>query len=329
MTIFLGGYMKRKKTSVFVSVVLAMFLLVMIPACAEDAQPDPDEAFGIEETLVPEGHSIIEPNGKSPDYVELLLEVARKELGYTEDRYKNTKYGEWAGDPDAEWCAEFLCWCVDKVDKDFQTKLLKNVYPLYSSSNTGRDWFISNGRYIARTGNVPGWGSQWFIGDNEQMKKNSYIPQPGDWMFFSVSSTGDTSHVAMVEFCTRGPDGKVYVHVIEGNNPEAVARNMYPIDNWAIQGYGTLTDLAGITMRRGCEGVKVKELQQKLILIGFLAKGYDTGVFGSLTVKALTEFQKINGVNPTGVATQTTQMTLDRRVKEYYDAHPDQWGVED
>ena len=135
--------------------------------------------------------------------------------------------------------------------------------------------------------------------------------------------------MAMVEFCTRGPDGKVYVHVIEGNNPEAVARNMYPIDNWAIQGYGTVTDLAGVTMRRGCEGVKVKEMQQKLILIGFLAKGYDTGVFGSLTVKAITDFQKNCGINPTGVATQTTQMTLDMRVKEYYHDHPDMWGVEE
>ncbi len=321
--------MKKKKTTVFQAVLLAALLLFLIPVRAQDVPPDAEGASGREDTLIPEGHTLIEPNGTSPDYVELLLGVARKELGYTEDRYKNTKYGEWAGDPDAEWCAEFLCWCVDRVDITFQTKLLKNVYPLYSSSNTGRDWFIGKGRYIARTGNVPGWGSQWYTGESEQMKKNSYIPQPGDWMFFSVSSSGDTSHVAMVEFCTRGPDGKVYVHVIEGNNPEAVARNMYPIDNWAIQGYGTVTDLAGITMRRGCEGVKVKELQQKLILIGFLAKGYDTGVFGSLTEKAVTAFQKSNGINPTGVATQTTQMTLDQSVSEYYHTHPDLWGVDD
>ena len=321
--------MKKRGSSVFLSVLLAVILLLALPVEAENISPDEASVSGAEETLIPEGHTLIEPNGKSPNHVEMLLEIARNELGYTEDRYKNTKYGEWAGDPDAEWCAEFLCWCVDRVDITYHTKLLKNKYPLYSSSNTGRDWFISNGRYIARTGNVPGWGTQWFTGETEQMKKNSYIPQPGDWMFFSVSSSGDTSHVALVEFCTLGPDGKVYVHVIEGNNPEAVARNMYPIDNWAIQGYGTVTDLAGLTMRRGCEGVKVKELQEKLILTGFLAKGYDTGKFGSLTLKAVTDFQKSSGINPTGVATQTTQLTLDRRVKEYYDMHPDLWGVEE
>ncbi|MBR4502999.1 MAG: peptidoglycan-binding protein [Clostridia bacterium] len=321
--------MKKEKISVFLAAILCVFLLLLPPSCAGDAVQDTVGASGTEEQFFPEGHTLIEPNGESPDYVELLLGIARNEIGYTEDRYGNTKYGQWAGDPDAEWCAEFLCWCVDRVDATYQKKLLKSTFPLYSSSNTGRDWFISSGRYIARNGNVPGWGTQWFIGENEQMKKNSYIPQPGDWMFFSVNSTGDTSHVAMVEFCTLGPDGKIYVHVIEGNNPDAVARNMYPIDNWAIQGYGTVTDLAGMTMRRGCEGVKVKELQEKLILVGFLAKGYDTGVFGSLTVKAVTDFQKKNGINPTGVATQTTQLTLDKRVNEYYSDHPDLWGVDE
>ncbi len=282
-----------------------------------------------EGSLVPEGHEVIGTMAETPDYVEFLLDTARQELGYTEDRYKNTKYGEWAGDPDAEWCAEFLCWCVDRVDKTHQLSLLENVYPLYYSSNTGRDWFIKNGRYIARSANVPEWGSQWFSGESTQMAKNSYIPQPGDWMFFSISFTGDTSHVAMVEFCTRDAEGKVYVHVIEGNNPEAVARNTYPIDNWAIQGYGTVHDLADLTMRKGCEGKKVEALQKKLILLGFLEEGYDTGVYGSLTVKAVTAFQKQNGINATGVATQTTQLTLDKQVREYYASHSELWSVDD
>ncbi len=320
------------KKNISAAVSLAVMLCVLLLASAafgENAPADGSEAARSGDIPIPEGHILINPMDKPPEYVELLLDMARKELGYTEDKYKNTKYGEWAGDPDAEWCAEFLCWCVDRVDAEFQTQLLKNVYPLYSSSNTGRDWFIKNGRYIARTGTVPEWGSQWYIGESTQMQKNSYIPQPGDWMFFSISAAGDTSHVAMVEFCTTDPVGKVYVHVIEGNNPEAVARNMYPIDNWAIQGYGTVTDLADLTMRRGCEGIKVTELQEKLILLGYLAEGYNTGVYGSLTVKAVTEFQKSNGINPTGVAAQTTQLTLDRCVREYYDTHSELWGVED
>ena len=308
-----------------VPIIIMIAVLIAGIGCAETV---PSAQNGVPETEIPEGHSLIKPAYASPEYVSWLLDTARNEIGYTEDRYKNTKYGTWAGDPDAEWCAEFLCWCVDRVDAEKHTALLKNVYPLYTSTNTGRDWFIRNGRYIARSGVVPEWGSQWYIGEKNQMAKNSYVPQPGDWMFFSVSASGDTSHVAMVEFCTRDGSGKVYVHVIEGNNPVAVARNMYPIDNWAIQGYGTVADLADLTMRRGCEGVKVKALQEKLILLGVLGKGYDTGVFGSLTVKAVTEFQKANGINPTGVATQMTQLTLDRRVKEFYDAHPGLWEVQ-
>ena len=316
----------KKLTQTAALVILIVF--AVIAGCAFAEAPGEAETPAPGDTALPEGHTLIDPMGESPEYITWLLDTAREELGYTEDRYRNTKYGVWAGDPDAEWCAEFLCWCVDQVDIRHHTSLLKNVFPLYTSSNTGRDWFIRNGRYIARTANVPDWGSQWFIGEDRQMAKNSYIPQPGDWMFFSVSSTGDTSHVALVEFCTRDAEGRVYVHVIEGNNPESVARNTYSVDNWAIQGYGTVTDLADITMRRGCEGVKVKALQEKLILVGFLAAGYDTGVYGSLTVKAVTEFQKRNGINQTGVATQTTQRTLDRLVTEYYGSHPEYWGVD-
>ena len=70
----------------------------------------------------------IPPAWSVPDYVERLIEVASGEVGYTED-HGRTKYGEWAGDPSAQWCAEFQCWCVDQVDQRWGTKLLRNVYP--------------------------------------------------------------------------------------------------------------------------------------------------------------------------------------------------------
>ena len=70
----------------------------------------------------------IEPAWPVPDYVEYLLQVASEEVGYTED-HGRTKYGAWAGDPAAQWCAEFQCWCVDQVDRRWGTSLLRNVYP--------------------------------------------------------------------------------------------------------------------------------------------------------------------------------------------------------
>lgn len=97
---------------------------------------------------------IIPPAWEVPDYVTWLLEIAGNEVGYREGAHGYSKYGAWAGDPYAQWCAEYLCWCVEQVDQQHGTELLKNVYPLYSGSNTGRSWFIKQGRYV-----VPEWAS--------------------------------------------------------------------------------------------------------------------------------------------------------------------------
>ena len=52
----------------------------------------------------------IPPAYPIPETAQALLEVAIGELGYTEGRGGETKYGTWYGDAKAEWCAEFLCW---------------------------------------------------------------------------------------------------------------------------------------------------------------------------------------------------------------------------
>ena len=82
--------------------------------------------------------TVLEPLWPVPDYVQWLLDVARGEIGYKEGPHGYSKYGEWAGDAYAQWCAEFLCWCVDQVDQQHGTELLRNVYPMYSGQNVGR-----------------------------------------------------------------------------------------------------------------------------------------------------------------------------------------------
>ncbi len=280
-------------------------------------------------SIFPEDEVLLKAQYPVPEYVERLLEVAIGELGEGEDRGGNTKYGTWTGVPDAEWCAEYLCWCVDQTDQRYGTDLLQKVYPFYTASNVGRNWFIRNGRYIARNGMVPEWGSQWFLGSGQRMEKNSYTPQPGDWMFFSTYANGDTTHVAMVEFCTQKADGTVIVHVIEGNNPDRVARNAYSIDNWAIQGYGTVHELAGITMRSGNQGEKVRQLQEKLALLGYLDPQYVTGVYASITAQSVQNFQRMNGLKESGIANQDTQMKIESKMNEYYENHPEIWAVTD
>ena len=260
---------------------------------------------------------VIAPAYPVPQYVQWLLEVAQGELGYQEGSHGYTKYGEWAGDPYAEWCAEFVCWCVDQVDQQHGTRLLHSLYPMYSSQNTGRNWFIREGRYIARTGVVEGWGSQWLIGEEQSIASGSYVPQPGDWVFYSVDGV-NTSHVALVEYCTQDAQGVVTAHVIEGNMPDAVQRNTHLLTDWRVMGYGTVRDLADVVMRSGNTGKKVQELQDMLCYLGYLDTQYATGTYGPSTVEAVRVFQQATGKVPTGIANHHTQLTLQHIYEETY-----------
>lgn len=273
--------------------------------------------------------TLIEPGYPIEPQVQLVLDIARGELGYTESSDGGTKYGEWAGDPKAQWCAEFLCWTVDQAGQQIGEEILNSFYPFYQGTNTGRDWFIAQGRYIARKGFVPGWGGQWYKGSYDAMARDSYIPQPGDWMFLSYDSSGDTAHVAMVESCYRLEDGSTAVQVIEGNNPSAVARARYGLGDWRILGYGTVRDLADTSMRMGHKGEKVKALQQRLNRIGLLAQEDITGFYSQRTSDALKVFQASVELNGNGIANQATQLALSERADNWLMEHTEFWVVTD
>lgn len=271
----------------------------------------------------------IEPVCEIPEHVKWLLEVADREVGYREEEHGYTKYGEWSGDPYCQWCAEFLCWCVDQVDREHGTKLLNTVFPLYTSSNTGRDWFIRAGRYAIRSGEVEGWGYEWLRGEREFLRTGSYVPQPGDYVFFNFTSGSDTTHVALVEYCSEDENGKIIVHVIEGNNPVSVARNTYDLMNTRILGFGTANDLVDITMRFGNNGEKVRQLQSKLIYLGYLDEQYLSGNFGNATSDAVRRFQNDHGLKVNTIANINTQLLIDEEVDIKYNNDPMTWMVVD
>ena len=271
----------------------------------------------------------IPPAWKVPDYVEHLLQVASEEVGYKED-HGRTKYGEWAGDPAAQWCAEFQCWCVDQVDRRWGTSLLRKVYPYYTSSNTGRSWFIREGRYVVRKGRVDGWGYEWLKGSSSYLRSGDYIPQPGDWVFFNWAGGSDTEHVAMVEYCTRDSvTGRVMIDVIEGNKPSSVARFAYGINDPSILGYGTVHDVADITMAFGNQGEKVRQLQEKLAYLGFLDSAHVTGRFGDATTEAVRAYQEARGLRVNGIANMETQLLLDPEYTQKYENDGSVWTVVD
>lgn len=299
---------------------LALCLALLLPTVARAEEGKSFSAYEAGVSLE-EGETLILPRYAVPDYVLWLLDTARQEIGYTEERSGVTKYGTWAGYPTAEWCAEFQCWCVNQVDKQHGIRLLNRVYPNYSGTNVGRDWFLSQGRYVARIGVVPGYGSQWWKESGQAVEKNSYIPQPGDWVFLTDNSSGDTSHVAMVEYCAYDEQGKVRVHVIEGNNvtkpaPQSVERNSYALDYWRILGYGTVYDLADITLKFGHEGPKVVELQRELVQAGLLEERYTTGKYGAITTECVKTVQRRFGIAQNGIANLETRQALRRMIEE-------------
>ena len=289
----------------------------------EDLSPadDPQRPSG-DETVIP-------PRWPVPAYVQWLLQVAEEEVGYTEGYAGYTKYGQWAGDPLTQWCAEYLCWSVNQVDEQHGTQLLKQVYPLYSASNAGRSWFIQQGRYIVRNGHLDGWGYQWMKGETAFIKTGSYIPQPGDWMFFTWTSGTDTDHVAMVEYCTMDAAGRVTIHVLEGNNPSRVARNTYPLTHKQILGYGTVHDVADVTMRNGNKGAKVRQLQEKLAYLQLLKPEGVDGVYRDETTAAVRAFQGQHRLRTSGIANQKTQIKLEVAYREAINNDPAMWMVVD
>lgn len=311
-------------------------LAMETPAPTPDPQatPEPPEMVyaisDVDESEDEAGETRIE-EGERPDFVEKLLDIARGELGYAEGANNFTKYGVWSGDPNAAWCAEFVCWCVNQVDEQYGTELLNVVYPNYSGQNTGRDWFIKRGRFVYRKGNCPNWGYQWLRGSDHLMTKNEYIPRAGDLVFFSYNEAGDTEHVALVEYCTYDGAGNVILHVIEGNNPSAVQRNRYSLNNSQVLGFGTCENVADTTMRSGNSGDKVLWLQKALNRLGLLEERHLTGAYGGNTKQAVIAFQKqyMEDKSANGIADRETQQLIEQMLDEMQYNDPDSWLVEE
>ncbi|NKZ09124.1 CHAP domain-containing protein [Actinomadura latina] len=122
-----------------------------------------------------------------------LLDIATKELGYTEKGNGYTKFGEWYrknvdGDHDeyfstAPWCDMFLAWAADKADVPGQAGQ-------FASTVEHAKWFKKH----------DAWG---------------HDPEPGAIVFYDWNGSGDMDqidHVGIVEKV----DGHT-LHTIEGN----------------------------------------------------------------------------------------------------------------
>ncbi len=142
-----------------------------------------------------------------------LLDIAKKELGYTEHGNGYTKFGEWYrknvdGDHDAyfstaPWCDMFLAWAADKADVTDQAGQ-------FASTVEHAKWFKKH----------DAWG---------------HDPEPGAIVFYDWNGSGDMDqidHVGIVEKV----DGHT-LHTIEGN-AEGYKLMRKTRDTGTVVGYG-------------------------------------------------------------------------------------------
>lgn len=126
---------------------------------------------------------------------EALVQIAFSQEGSSGD-----VYWSWYGfDSRVSWCAG-QCGLIDA-----------GTVPKFSLCSDGAAWFAARGRLI----------------------DGSYVPSPGDIIFYDWGADGSIDHVGIVEYVA---DGRVYT--IEGNSGDRVRRKDYSLGTASIYGYG-------------------------------------------------------------------------------------------
>ena len=134
-----------------------------------------------------------------------LIEIAESQIG----NIGGEIYWRWYGfSSRVPWCAIFVTWVA------YQAGYIESgALPRFASVAVGIQWFRDNGLWFDR----------------------SYVPSPGDLIFFDWESDGRADHVGFVERVEGA-----YVHTIEGNSSDSVRRRTYRLDSVRIVGYGVM-----------------------------------------------------------------------------------------
>jgi len=133
-----------------------------------------------------------------------IVEVAKSQIG----NIGGMKYWSWYGfNKRVEWCACFVSWCAN------QSGDLNTNVPKFSGVYYGMQWYKQR----------------------DLWKDKSYIPSPGDIIFFDWENDNSPDHVGIVE---KVENNKIYT--IEGNSNDRCINNSYHLNSNVIYGYGLL-----------------------------------------------------------------------------------------
>lgn len=227
-----------------------------------------------------------------------ILSVAQSQIGVKESPAgsNRVKFSSWYGLV-GPWCDMFVSWCANMAG-------VGNVVGKYAYCPSHVNYFKSKG-----------W---WHDAE--------YKPQPGDIIFFA--SRGVACHVGIVE----RRNGSYSVTTIEGNtsvssndNGGSVMRRVRtygnPRGSWGILGFAhppysngngrVSAPAARSWLQKGDRGLEVKELQSKLISLGYSCgnSGAD-GEFGTDTLNAVKCFQQEHGLVVDGEAGVNTMAKI-------------------
>ena len=236
-----------------------------------------------------------------------LVALARSQVGYQEGP---NNYNKYADDPKITrlygWNVQNQPWCCTFVNWVFLNAFGYNIGSRLTFGGTAAcsnsaQLFQNNGAFV-------------------------HMPNVGDQAFFysggGINHTGIVVAVEGSEFTT-----------IEGNYSDKVSQVRHNIGHSDVAGFGRpcWTIVEGETappaddapaappqpqkrsiLRKGMSGEDVRELQEKLIKVGYdVGPDGPDGVYGQNTFRAVVAFQEDNGLEKDGVAGPQTMKALD------------------
>jgi peptidoglycan hydrolase-like protein with peptidoglycan-binding domain len=187
------------------------------------------------------------------------------------------------------WCDVFVDWCFYMLTGKNATKAQE---------------------LECQTGNL-GAGCTYSAKYYKNQNRYDTTPKVGDQIFFQQN--GSLVHTGIVSAVTS-----TTVSTIEGNSSDQVKEHTYKRTDSYIAGYGHPkydedSSASKSYWQNGDTGDTVKEIQQKLISLGYScgSAGAD-GEFGSSTEAAVKKFQSANGLESDGIVGALTLAALNK-----------------
>lgn len=239
--------------------------------------------------------------------VDSLLKYAQSQVGYVETPTNKNKYGKQFGQDGVFWCMQFVWAC-------FENSGNKGLVPKTAST---RDLFAR-----AKKGQL---GMQWLPKNTE--------PRPGDIVEFDMGGPKPVNHVGIVEsvkgkriICIegntggKGPNGERNGGMVARKNRDTskVVNYVRPKIAAGAAAPSKPPPFPGRVIKKGEADKKVvRQIQARLNVVykGRIPSNGNkpfkgSGVFGDITKGAVTDFQKLKKLPPTGEVDKNTWTKL-------------------